>query len=292
MEQTKMIKILSIRIDCLTFSQVYQRLTDLVNGQKTRTVTTPNPEIILLARRDDVLRKIINTSDLNIPDGTGLIWAAKFNSLPLTSLPILRPVQAFIQFFYTLFLYLINPNYGHDIIPGRITGVDIVPEIAKICAENRKTIFFLGAGPGVAAEAARRLQAVNPSLKIAGVHPGHWPAEFDEENLAIINHVRPDCLVLAFGAPREQWWISRNTGRLPSVKLVIGVGGGLDFISGSASVLGGKSAVRAPQWIQRLKLEWLHRLIHQPDRWRRILNAVIIFPFYVYLNKISHQNNR
>jgi len=196
-------------------------------------------------------------------------------------------LQAAFQLVWTLLAHLFIPSFGRDIVPERITGTDIIPELAKICADNQRSIFFLGAGPGVAQEAAARLQAINPQLIVAGTHAGHWPEEFDEENRRIINQAQPECLILAFGAPREQWWIDRNLPHLPSVNLVIGIGGGLDFIAETVSVLGGKQAVRAPQWIRQLKLEWLHRLFYQPDRWRRIFNAVVIFPLKIMLAKLK-----
>lgn len=281
------IRILSARIDCLNFGQVYQRLQELVNQAQPAIVVTPNPEIILQAQTDKILMSVINQSDLSIPDGTGLIWAAKYNSLPLSKIPIIRQIQAFIQVIWTLLLHLINPEYGHDIIPERITGTDIIPELAKICADSQQRIFFLGAGPGVAQEAAKRLRAINPHLEVVGAHSGHWPSKYDEENRHLINQAQPDCLILAFGAPREQHWINRNLTHLPSVKLVIGIGGGLDFIAESVSVLGGKQAIRAPQWMRQLKLEWLHRLLYQPNRWSRIFNAVFIFPVKVMLAKLK-----
>lgn len=288
--QNNSVKILSVRIDALTFDQVYQRIVECFQTKKTNIIVTPNPEIVLQAQTDEVLSRILDQSYLNIPDGSGLIWAAKYNSLPITKIPVLRAAQAIIQLVFSLLLFLVKPHYGQDIIPERITGVDILPEIIKICHDHQRRIFFLGAGPGVAAAAAKQFQSIYPNLKIAGCHNGDWQAKDDQDNLTKINDSRPDCLVLAFGAPREQWWIDRNIKHIPSVKLVIGVGGTLDFVTQSTSILGGQPATRAPLWIQKIKLEWLHRLIYQPDRYQRIWRAIAVFPWKVMMNKIAQNN--
>ena len=120
----------------------------------------------------------------------------------------------------------------------------------------------MGAAPGVAEAAGQALQAQHPSLEIAGAYAGS-PAASEEE--AIVSHIRaarPDFLFVAYGAPRQDLWIARNLGRL-GVSLAMGVGGTFDFIAGRAR--------RAPRWMRGAGLEWLHRLAHEPWRWRRML---------------------
>jgi len=85
-----------------------------------------------------------------------------------------------------------------------------------------------------------------------------------------IHAAHPDILFVAYGAPAQDLWITRNLNRL-GVPVAMGVGGAFDFIAGRAQ--------RAPRWVQRLGLEWLHRLIHQPWRWRRML----ALPKFVWL---------
>ena len=144
----------------------------------------------------------------------------------------------------------------------RVAGSDLVPKIAALAAERGYRLFLLGAAEGVAEEAARRLQEQNPGLVVAGTYAGSPAVEEEEEIVALVREARPHVLFVAYGAPAQDKWIARNLGRL-GVPVCMGVGGAFDFIAGVAK--------RAPRWVQRLGLEWLHRLLHQPWRWRRML---------------------
>ena len=146
-------------------------------------------------------------------------------------------------------------------LPERVTGSDGVPLIAERAAAEGWRLFFLGAAPGVAAEAARRLIARHPALQIVGVESGS-PAPGEEDALITqINASGADILFVAYGAPNQDKWIARNLARLRP-RVAMGVGGSLDFIAGVTQ--------RAPPWMRRLGIEWLHRLLSQPWRWRRM----------------------
>ena len=147
----------------------------------------------------------------------------------------------------------------------RVAGSDLMPKIAALAAERGYRLFLLGAAEGVAAEAARRLQERNPGLVVAGTYAGSPAVEEEDEIVALIRAARPHVLFVAYGAPAQDKWIARNLERL-GVPVCMGVGGAFDFIAGVAK--------RAPRWVQRLGLEWLHRLLHQPWRWRRQLALV------------------
>src|SRR5262249_10190882 len=121
--------------------------------------------------------------------------------------------------------------------------------------------FLLGSRPGVAADAARRLEADNPGLVVAGTHAGSPRVEDDEESLRRIAAARPDVLLVAYGAPHQELWIARNRRRL-AVPVASGVGGTFDFRGGRVR--------GAPTWLRRAHLEWLWRLALQPARLRRM----------------------
>ena len=144
----------------------------------------------------------------------------------------------------------------------RVTGSDGIYRLATHCAQRGYRPFFLGAAPGVADVVAERLVAANPGLEVAGAYVGS-PSPKDEDD--IIDRVRataPDLLFVAYGVPVEEKWIARNQERL-GVPVMVGVGGSFDFVAGLTK--------RAPLWMRRMGLEWLHRLIHEPWRWRRQL---------------------
>jgi N-acetylglucosaminyldiphosphoundecaprenol N-acetyl-beta-D-mannosaminyltransferase len=144
----------------------------------------------------------------------------------------------------------------------RVTGSDGICHLARHSVQRGHRVFFLGAGPGVAEATAQRLAAAYPGLAVAGTYAGS-PA--DGERAAVVDRVRaarPDLLLVAYGVPAEEKWIAHNRADL-GVPAMMGVGGSFDFVAGVTR--------RAPPWMRRLGLEWLHRLLREPWRWRRQL---------------------
>ncbi len=157
-------------------------------------------------------------------------------------------------------------------LPHRVTGVDTMQELCRVLTPDHP-VFLLGAKPGVAEKAALRLKERNARLKIAGTYAGS-PRESDvREIIARINASNPSVLFVAFGSPAQELWIRRYLPSLTSVKVAMGVGGAFDFLTGVQK--------RAPQIVQKLGCEWAWRLVREPWRARRILNAVLVFPSLV-----------
>ncbi|WP_066633888.1 WecB/TagA/CpsF family glycosyltransferase [Desulfolucanica intricata] len=147
-------------------------------------------------------------------------------------------------------------------VPERVTGIDLMLSLVERAAREGWRVFLLGSAPGVAAEAAQKLIEKHPGLQVAGTHHGYFAPEEEPEVLEKIKGARPDLLFVALGAPRQELWIEANRQTL-GVPVAMGVGGSFDVIAGRVP--------RAPLWLQRLKLEWLGRLIKEPRRWRRML---------------------
>jgi N-acetylglucosaminyldiphosphoundecaprenol N-acetyl-beta-D-mannosaminyltransferase len=142
---------------------------------------------------------------------------------------------------------------------GRVPGVDLVWRLAAAGADAGWRLFFLGGFGGVGERTAERLHAAYPALIVAGAYEGH---PHDPEALSRVRQAQPDILLVAYGAPAQDLWIARYKKDL-GVPASIGVGGTFDFIAGRAK--------RAPSWLRRIGLEWLHRLAQEPWRWRRML---------------------
>lgn len=164
-------------------------------------------------------------------------------------------------------------------LPARITGSDGIFRLASHCAVRGYRPYLLGAAPGVAEKAVERLAELYPRLQVAGTFAGSPRAE---DEAAIVERVRaaaPDLLFVAYGVPAEEAWITRNRGRL-GVPVMIGVGGAFDYVAGVTR--------RAPAWMRRVGLEWLHRLAREPWRWRRQL-ALPRFAFLVLRQRLGLQ---
>ena len=239
------VSILGVKLDQLSLPQALNKATRFVNSQKFNLIVTPNPEFLLEARQNQAFAGILNSADLSLPDGTGLVYAAKYLSLPKIN---------------------------------RICGTDFVWELARHASENNWSIYLLGGDRGVAKKAAALLAKKYPRLKIAGAISGYdkqGQMKQDRELVHLINKVSPDILLVALGAPKQEEWLIRNKNGLNSVKIGMGVGGAFDYIAGIVS--------RAPRFMRKLGLEWLFRLIVQPLRIKRIYNAVVKFPVLVVL---------
>ena len=144
----------------------------------------------------------------------------------------------------------------------RATGSDGIHLLAQHCARRGYRLFLLGAAPGVAEAASERLMAKNPALQVAGTYAGSPRVEDEKDVIARVRDAAPDLLLVAYGVPTEELWIARHRARL-DVPVMMGVGGAFDFVAGATR--------RAPVWMRRVGLEWLHRLIQEPWRWRRQL---------------------
>jgi N-acetylglucosaminyldiphosphoundecaprenol N-acetyl-beta-D-mannosaminyltransferase len=223
------VEILGVQVHAVTYRQVLDIIQSWIAEGHPHQLATVNPEFVMLAQHNPAFRQALNQADLCVPDGVGLLWAA-------------RRLQRGL--------------------PERVTGSDLVPMLARVAAERGWRVFLLGAAPGVAERAAHILADRNPGFRIAGVYAGS-PADADAPGLVQrVCLAQPDILWVAYGAPAQDLWIARHASRL-GVPVMIGVGGAFDHIAGVRK--------RAPDWIQRVHLEWLFRLITQPWRWRRQL---------------------
>jgi N-acetylglucosaminyldiphosphoundecaprenol N-acetyl-beta-D-mannosaminyltransferase len=228
------LRVLGVRVDCLDMEAALERIEAMIAAGGRHQVATVNPEFVMHARSHPEFAAVLESADLCLADGWGVVWAAR--------------------------------RQGCRLI-GPVANADLVPALAHLCARQSWSLFLLGARPGVADAAARRLRAQAPGLRVAGVHAGSPRIEDDGASLELINASRPDVLLVAYGHPKQELWIARNRERL-QVHLAIGVGGAFDYLAGRVR--------RAPLWMRRAGLEWLFRLARQPWRARRMA----VLPIY------------
>lgn len=192
------VRILGVRVDALTYDALLARIGAFIAAGAPHQIATVNPEFVMEARRNPPFAAVLEQADLCVPDGVGLLWAARRQGRRL---------------------------------PQRVTGSDGVPLIAQRAAERGWTLYLLGAAPGVAARAAEILVGRHPALQVAGVYAGS-PADADApEIIARVRQARPDILFVAYGAPRQDLWIAAHRAEL-GVPVMMGVGGSFDFIAG------------------------------------------------------------
>jgi N-acetylglucosaminyldiphosphoundecaprenol N-acetyl-beta-D-mannosaminyltransferase len=197
-ERTNQLTLLGIRVDDVTFADTLARMEAFIADGKPHQVCTVNPEFIMTAQRDAEFRCILAQSDLNIPDGGFLLWAARRMGRPLRE---------------------------------RVTGSDTLPMFAELAARKGYRVFFLGAADSVAERAAQILRVHHPGLNIVGCYGGSPSLSEEDAIVARVRAAQPHALFVAYGAPQQDKWIARNAQRL-QVPLLMGVGGTFDFIVG------------------------------------------------------------
>ncbi|MBN1247950.1 MAG: WecB/TagA/CpsF family glycosyltransferase [Anaerolineae bacterium] len=231
------LRLMGVPIHDVTMDETLAWTGHWIDCGGTHQIATVNPEFLMQAREHAAFRATLDRAALCIPDGIGILMAARLRGHPLRE---------------------------------RVAGSDLVPNLAKVAAIQGWRVFFLGAAPGVAEAAASRLQSQHPGLNVAGCYAGSPAVEEEQEIVAKIRDAGADVVLVAYGAPGQDLWLGRNLAAT-GAPVGIGVGGSFDFIAGVSR--------RAPRWIQRVGLEWLHRLIREPWRWRRQL----ALPRFVWL---------
>ncbi len=226
------IDVLGVSFDNVTPDEAVQRALAMLEENRPHLAVTPNPEMIQRAEKDPEFSKVLADADLVLPDGIGVIYAAKILGRPLK---------------------------------GRVPGVDFASALMGKIAGTDKRLFLLGAKPGVAEEAAKRLTARYPGLNICGTHDGYF--QDDAPVVEAIRASKADVVFVCLGFPRQEKWIAAH-GAEAGAKLYIGLGGSLDVFAGKVD--------RAPEKMQKLGLEWLYRLYKEPSRIGRMAKLPLI----------------
>ncbi len=190
-------KVLGVAYDVLTMDEAVKKAIELMDQEKNNMVCTPNPEIVMAARKDDELMKILNLSDMVIADGIGVVWASKYTKKRL---------------------------------PERVAGYDLTQRLFNELKDTHKTIFFFGGAPGVAKEAAEKMMKKYPGLNIVGTRNGYFSKEEEVKIVSDIKALKPDLLLVGLGAPKQEKWIYKYKDEI-GAGLSIGVGGSFDVMA-------------------------------------------------------------
>jgi len=233
------VEILGVKVDFIKLENALSLIEKWVNSNKKHQITTPNPEQIILAYNDYRFKEILNHSSLAVADGIGLVWAARLlKNQPARQFP-------------------------------RLSGVDLMVELCQLAAKKNWSVFLLGGRDQAAEQAAEQLKKSYPQLKVGyDCGSSNVQKETEQEKKAVvakINNFQPRLLFVAYGAPQQEKWLKQNLPFL-KVKVAMGVGGAFDYLGGKVD--------RAPRSWQKIGLEWLWRLGHQPWRLGRQLRLI------------------
>jgi N-acetylglucosaminyldiphosphoundecaprenol N-acetyl-beta-D-mannosaminyltransferase len=221
------IALFGMPITNVTMEQAVARVEEYILSGRTHQIATANLDFARNSLRDPYLHRIICECSMVLPDGAPMLWASSMLGSPLQQ---------------------------------RVTGVDLVPELARLSQDRGYGMYLLGSSEESSQAATKVLTSRFPGAKIVGRHcPPVAPLkEMDHDDLLRrIHAARPRIILVGFGNPKQEIWIHRFKDRLPPA-VVIGIGGSLDLIGGRLR--------RAPRWMRSLHLEWVYRLMQEP--WR------------------------
>jgi N-acetylglucosaminyldiphosphoundecaprenol N-acetyl-beta-D-mannosaminyltransferase len=228
------VNVLGVGVDPLTVEELHAEIGRLLRGEERGLALNVNAHCLNLCYEDPKLRDFLNGAEVVFCDGAGVMLAARI--------------------------------LGKR-IPERITYADWVWRLAAFAAAKGFSLYFLGARPGVAQEAARRLKESYPNLKIVGVRHGYFDhsprSPEDEAVVQEINAAAPDILLVGLGMPLQEHWLMENHHKL-DVGVALTGGAVFDYVSGTLR--------RGPRFLTENGFEWLARILVEPGRlWRRYL---------------------
>ncbi len=221
------INVLGVGFDNMTMDEAVARGMALLQEEGAHYVVTPNPEIVEVCREDPEARRAVNGADLVLPDGVGVVKGAAMLGTPLKE---------------------------------RTPGIEFAAHLMERMAGEGKSLYLLGAKPGVAEQAAENLAAQHPGLVIAGTHDGYF-----KEDGPVVEDIRQsgaDAVFVCLGAPKQELWMAKN-GPATGAHLLCGLGGSLDVFAGVVE--------RAPRFWSDHGLEWFYRLCKEPRRIGRMM---------------------
>jgi N-acetylglucosaminyldiphosphoundecaprenol N-acetyl-beta-D-mannosaminyltransferase len=218
--------------DAMTREEALAEVEALVRGGQGGRIYTPNLNHLVLAEHNAAFRQAYANASLSFADGTPLLWAARLLGTPL---------------------------------PAKLSGSDLVLPMAQLAARQGWRVYLLGGSPGVARDAAARLER-DCRVEIAGIDDAPVSATNPSADGPVVERLQraePHLVFVALGAPKQELFIDRIAPMLGGA-VAMGVGGTLDFIAGRVR--------RAPEWVSSVGLEWAYRVSQEPGRlWRRYL---------------------
>jgi exopolysaccharide biosynthesis WecB/TagA/CpsF family protein len=279
-------KVMNVNIMSLDGTEFGEKIKSLLVGPQKSVIGKINTEFLNRAQQSEEFAETLNSFDLNIADGRGVLWAARYLSLPTSTNRFFRPFQAIYQMIYSGAAIVINPRFITYPIQENIPGVEAFKIMLNSAIETDTSVFFFGALQQDLDGAIVNIRKEYPKLKIAGTLNGFdYQKDKTIDPVSIINNTDAKLLFVPQGSPLQEYWIRDNFDKLKNITVAVGEGGTLAFLSGFYR--------RAPIWMQQLGLEWLFRLFTKSltpqtgSRIKRVWNAVPVFIYEVVKWKIK-----
>jgi N-acetylglucosaminyldiphosphoundecaprenol N-acetyl-beta-D-mannosaminyltransferase len=246
------VAVFDVAFENVTMREAVTRIeADLDSANTVRSIFYVNADCLNKCYRDEVYRSLLKESDYVLPDGIGINLACRMLGSALKE---------------------------------NVNGTDMLPFLCEMAKRRGLKFFLLGGKPGVADKMAA-MMTESYEVEVAGVQHGYFDHQNESDDVVdLINESGADILLVAFGAPLQEKWISTHKQRL-TVGTAFGVGGLFDFYSGNTR--------RAPRWLRELGLEWVYRIIQEPGRmWQRYVIGNPLFLIRVMAWRARNRSNR
>lgn len=242
------IRLGGVLLHAITEAQCVAHVADALAAGRGGWIVTANLDHLRRLRHAADFQACYAQANVAVADGMPLVWAARLQGTPL---------------------------------PARVAGSDLIFSLSAMAGAGRRRVFFLGGDAGTAEAAAEQLAARFPGLVVAGTECPAFGFERDPVQMAALRDrlaaSRADLVFVALGSPKQELLIARLRDVSPQAWW-IGIGISFSFVTGDV--------VRAPRWVQKLGLEWLHRLVQEP---RRLAKRYLVhgLPFAAWLFAVS-----
>ncbi len=222
----QLLTILGVNIDIVTLDEAEEKVWSFLKDDKKHMVFTPNSEMIMIARQDQVLRNVLNSGELITADGIGVVYASRIQGKPLKE---------------------------------RVAGFDLAKGIVAKLPQQKYSLYLLGGAPGIAETAKSNLETKYPGIHIVGTHDGYFDEDEEKQLINEINELKPDILFVCLGMSKQEKWIYNHRDKL-DVKVSIGVGGSLDVFAGKVKRAPDFYCKYGLEWLYRLVKEpWRYK---------------------------------
>jgi N-acetylglucosaminyldiphosphoundecaprenol N-acetyl-beta-D-mannosaminyltransferase len=281
-------KILDIPFSGKSKEGVLREIQDLVAKKTGFYITTPNPEHLVLASKDDQFKQILINSDISLADGIGILAAKRFLTLKRVHGKLVKLPVYLLQGLFTGAEVIVKRKNLKSGAIALIHGSVLFEDLISLSNKRRWRVVLLGGK--TTPIAAKVLLRNYKKIDILGLCAPNYdsysqPLTQDDSDLhnkiiSRVNSFKPHLLFIGLGAPKQEFWISKYKNSVNSLGLMV-VGGTFDYISGFAKA--------PPPFYRKTESEWLWRLISQPWRLKRIMTAVVIFPLMVFRQKLEEK---
>jgi N-acetylglucosaminyldiphosphoundecaprenol N-acetyl-beta-D-mannosaminyltransferase len=236
------IHILGVGISPINLTDAVAAIERWIADRSHNYVCVTGVHGVMESRHDERLRGIHNAAGMVTPDGMPLVWLLRLLGWRHTE---------------------------------RVCGCDLMKSMTAVSELRGYRQFYYGGADGLAEKLKQAMMAAHPRLEVVGTHCPPFreltPAE-DEAVVGKINAARPDIVWVGLSTPKQEIWMASHLGRI-GAPVMVGVGAAFDFLAGTRH--------RAPRWMQRSGLEWLHRVCSEPRRlWRRYASIVPSFMIF------------